>query len=252
MSISETEESGAGPSWTGRRLGAWAMLGSAHVLPPLAAAGFDWICIDQQHGRFDDAAMFDGLGALRDVPIDAVVRVRSLDAGLIGRALDAGAHGVIVPMVASAEQAADAVRATYYPPLGERSWGPIGAGAGASPSAANDAVLCAVMVETPGALAAVDRIAATPGIGMIFVGPFDLSLALQRNVDEMLADFADSSPLQRIIRACQRTGVVPGAFGGTPERASLLLKHGFTFVVMATDIVTVTRGGELLLKEATG
>ena len=226
------------------------MLGSPHLLPPLVAAGFEWICLDQQHGRFDDSSTIQGIAELRGSPATVVVRVRSLDAGLIGRALDSGSDGVIVPMVSTAEQAAAAVRATYYPPLGERSWGPIAADYGTSTAEVNRDILCAVMVETPDALAHIDEIAATPGLSMIFVGPFDLSIALGRDVDGLLADFTDDSPLQVVVASCRAAGITAGAFAGTPERAQLLLKHGFTFVAAATDGLIVTRGGQSQLKLA--
>jgi 4-hydroxy-2-oxoheptanedioate aldolase len=232
--------------WSGELNGAWSMLGSPHLLPPIAAAGFDWLCLDAQHGRFDDASIIAGLAELGAAQIRTVVRVRSLDAGLIGRALDAGADGVIVPMVANAEQAAEAVRATFYPPLGERSWGPI---ASYESSGETPEVMCAVMIETAPGLANATEIAATPGLGMIFVGPIDLSLALGLELDQLLEDFGKSSPLATIVASCERAGIVAGAFAGTPERAVLLRRHGFTVVATVTDALIATRGGRLLLSQ---
>ncbi|MGA1836314.1 aldolase/citrate lyase family protein [Herbiconiux sp. 11R-BC] len=106
--------------------GLWSMLGETRTVAALAGSGFDWLCLDAQHGHYDDAAMRSGLDAVAAASpaLERWVRVRSADPGLIGRALDAGADGVIVPLVDSAEQAAAAVRASYYPPLGARSTGP--------------------------------------------------------------------------------------------------------------------------------
>ncbi len=107
-------------------VGLWSMLGETRTVAALAGSGFDWLCLDAQHGHYDDAAMRSGLDAVTAVSpaTQRWVRVRSADPGLIGRALDAGADGVIVPLVDSAAQAAAAVRASYYPPLGARSTGP--------------------------------------------------------------------------------------------------------------------------------
>jgi 4-hydroxy-2-oxoheptanedioate aldolase len=192
--------------------------------------------------------MIESVAELGRSDVSILVRVRSLEAGLIGRALDAGANGVIVPMVSTAEQARAAVSASHYPPLGQRSWGPIfdTYEAGTTPSDRNAAVMCAVMIETPAGLDNALDIAATPGIDMVFVGPFDLALALGVNVDVLLSDTTETGPLQRIVQACTTAGIIAGAFGGTPERAARLRRHGFTYLAAATDALVITRGARSL------
>nr|WP_240894904.1 aldolase/citrate lyase family protein [Kineococcus siccus] len=220
------------------------MLRSPAVAALLAASGVDWICLDAQHGEHDDASVLDVCSRRHD-GVRVLVRPPSNDAAWIGRALDAGADGVVVPMVDSAADARAAVHACRYPPLGGRSWGPLG-GLHARPvpaaDAANRAVSVAVMVETAAALAVVDDIAATPGVDEVFVGPFDLSLTLGRDVDDLVADPAADAPLRRVVAACARAGVRAAAFGATADRSSALLDLGFTSVVVTTDAAALSLG----------
>lgn len=224
----------------------WGVFSFVDSIPGVAAAlaaGLDWVCLDEQHGRWDDSRVLAALDVLPAGPGRLLVRVRSLDDGLVGRALDAGAHGVIVPMVESVEQARAAVAAVRYPPEGRRSFGPITAphGAPSDTAAANAANLCAVMIETEAALEAVEEIAAVPGVDLLFVGPFDLSLALGTDVDTLLAD-GDAGPLGRVVAAAEATGIRAGAFGGTPARAVRMAELGFTLIAATTDIDVVERG----------
>ena len=106
------------------RLGAWCSIGSSYVVEVLGSCGFDWICIDLQHGFAGVESLLPMVQAAAITQTPALVRVPRLDAGMIGRALDAGAAGVIVPMVNSAAEARAAVAACRYPPDGIRSWGP--------------------------------------------------------------------------------------------------------------------------------
>ncbi len=213
------------------RAGVWATLGDVRTTAALEGLGFDWVGIDAQHGHHDDRSIRDILSLRREPKATMLVRVAANDATLIGRALDAGADGVIVPLVSSPAEAAAAVAATHHPPKGTRSWGPL---VGYEIDVSRKP-MCAVMVETADALEQVSEIAATPGVDMIFVGPFDLSLALGLEVSELIADTSESSPLQRIVAACNDAGIVAGAFAGAPERAVHLREHGFDWVAVDTD-----------------
>ncbi len=222
------------------RIGAWSLLGSPAVAAVMASAEPDWLVLDAQHGRFDDAAVVDTLSLLAGAPNRprTVVRVAAGSPWLIGRALDAGADGVIVPMVQNAEQAALAASACRYPPLGSRSWGPLDGAYGRTPASAADAnerIECAVMVETAEAVAGVDEIAATPGVDMIFVGPFDLALSLGTDVPSLLGDSSPENPLDRIVAACRAHGVAAGAFAGSNELAAQLAARGFDTLAVAVD-----------------
>ena len=171
------------------RAGIWASFGGVRLTAALESLGFDWVGIDAQHGHHDDRSIRDILSLRREPRATVLVRVAANNAPLIGRALDAGADGVIVPLVNSPEEAAAAVTAAHHPPKGSRSWGPL-AGYEIDPGRLP---LCAVMIETADALEQVTEIAATPGVDMLFVGPFDLSLALGLEVNELIADTSASS-----------------------------------------------------------
>lgn len=166
------------------------------------------------------------------------VRVADQRPAGIGRVLDLGASGVIVPLVDGREQAAAVAASCRYPPVGNRSWGPMTGLLGrTTPDSgrADAAVMCAVMVETAAGIDAVQTIAATSGVDMVFVGPFDLSLSLGLDVDDMVDDTSPTSPLAQIVRACADAGIRSGVFAGAPERARRLTAFGFSDIVVCTD-----------------
>lgn len=229
--------------------GGWCLLGEPLTAARVAAAGFDWVCLDQQHGAFDDGALLSTMTALTAVAphVPVAVRLASADAALIGRALDVGASIVIVPLIESAAQAEAVVAASYYPPRGRRSWGPLsGIWGAASPTAADagERTRPWAMIETAAALADVETIAAVPGLDGIFVGPFDLALALGLELDDLLG----ASPvLPRIVAAASAAGLRAGAFAGTAERAARLRQLGFTTIAVATDQGIIADGAALAL-----
>lgn len=239
-------------------VGAWSILGSPLAASILAGTGADWLVLDGQHGLYDDATMVATLAALAGPPrpgraSHVLVRVPSNDAARIGRALDAGATGVVVPLVQDEHEALAAARACRYPPDGVRSWGSWSGGYGTgTPSAAeaNREVMCAVMVETPSALERVALIAATPGVDMVFVGPYDLSLALGTTHAELLADHSPDGPLGRVVRACGEAGVVAGVFASSLEAARLLRTHGFTWIIVLVDTVFLAQAGAEVVARA--
>lgn len=234
------------------RIAAWSMLGTPAAASLMARIGADLLVLDAQHGLFDDAGLIAAIpAASAAVPVH--VRVPTNSPSLIGRALDAGAAGVIVPMVQSGAEAAAAGSATRYPPLGERSWGPLAAYRGeptTPPDEANAHVSCAVMVETSRALADVDDIASAPGVDMVFVGPFDLSIALGTSVAELLSDHSPGNPLDAIVTACRRAGTQAGAFAGGLDAARALVERGFTTVAVAVDTQLITAAGSALVDAA--
>ena len=233
-----------------RSRGIWSFAVDVDLLRRLASGGFDWLAVDAQHGRLDRAALHAVGRALADTDASLVVRVPSVDPVWIGAALDAGAVAVVVPSVTSATDAELAARASRYPPLGERSWGqfaPQWGGAVIDPAAANAAVRCLVMIETAGALADVDAIAATPGVDGLFVGPFDLALALGTTVDALLDDRSPGNPLGEVVAAAERHRILVAAFAGTPANARRLRAHGIQCLAVTTDQAVVAEGVRALL-----
>ena len=235
-------------------LGAWATLGEPRLTLELARSGVGWVGLDAQHGHFDDRSLRDALALRAADAAPMLVRVAANDAALIGRALDAGSDGVVVPLVNSVADATAAVSASHYPPRGARSWGPLPGSRAVHGPGSDDAPLavplCAVMVETVAALAAVEGIAAVPGVDMIFVGPFDLSLALGLDIDDLLSSAEDDAPLARIARACRQAGIRAGAYAGSSDRAALLAAAGFDWIAAATDTGLLALGVQALRDQA--
>ncbi len=225
--------------------GVWAFTADVDLLRRLAGAGFDWVALDAQHGPVDRAALHVVGRGLADAGVALVVRVPAVDPVWIGAALDAGAAAVVVPSVTGRDDAVLAARASRYPPEGDRSWGPFAplwGGTAPDAATANDAVRCLVMVETVGALADVDAIAATPGVDGLFVGPLDLALALGTTVDALLDDHSDGNPLGRVVEAAQRRGILVAGFAGTPANARRLRTHGIRCLAVTTDVAVVAQG----------
>ncbi|MFT4122779.1 MAG: aldolase/citrate lyase family protein [Microbacteriaceae bacterium] len=219
------------PSWL-RAEGLWSTLGEPWTAAALADLGPAWLALDQQHGRWEDRTTGAALCLVR-APV--LVRVRSLDPALIGRALDHGAAGVIAPLVQSVEHAHALARAAHYPPRGERSWGPVRAGY----DGLRATPVCAAMIETAAALTEAAAIAAVPGIDALFVGPFDLALALGTDVESLIDDGA---VLRAIADAARESGIVAGAFAGTADRTARLRALGYEFLAAATEAELLRRG----------
>ena len=221
-------------------VGYWSVLDNPVGTERLARSGYDYVALDAQHGLLDYPGLLAGLTAI-DAAGGAVglVRVEANNATPIGKALDAGAAGVIVPLVDTAADAAAAVAATRYPPVGRRSYGPMRSGLriGPEPAVANDSVVVLAMIETPEGLANVEEIAATPGLDGLYVGPSDLTLAVggATPADPSVADvFAEA--LIRVRKACEAAGIAAGIHTASGTIAAERLAEGFTFVTIASDL----------------
>jgi 4-hydroxy-2-oxoheptanedioate aldolase len=232
--------------------GGWLSLYDTFAASVMADVGFDYLVVDMQHGLADYSQATRLLEAIASSPAVPLARVPWNDPAIIGLILDAGALGVIVPMVNSADEAAAAVRACRYAPDGGRSWGPLRAGrlhVDYQPAAANDSILCIPMIETAGAVAAIDDILAVPGIEAIYVGPADLSLTygLPPAADNA-GPFVDA--LETIIDACTRHGIVPGIHAN-PALAAKRRNQGFRMITVGTDHQALARGAAAMLRDGT-
>lgn len=215
----------------GITLGGWCQLPGGFAAEVMGAAGFDWCLIDRQHGLIGEAEMFDMLRALTISGTPAYVRVSQTDHGEIGRALDAGAHGVVVPQVGSVQEARAAVAACRYAPQGSRSIGPTRARlhGTAGTQEANATVLCLPMIESRAGLDAVEAIADVDGVDGLFVGPADLGLDLG------IEGEAFDAVLRRIATACHDRGKLAGAFGMGAERIVGWVGLGYEFLAIDSD-----------------
>jgi 4-hydroxy-2-oxoheptanedioate aldolase len=219
-------------------LGAWCMIPSTLTAEALGRVGFDWVLIDLQHGCMDYELALEMIRAVDLGDAVPVVRVPWNDPGNIGRVLDAGALGVVIPMIESANDARRAVDACLYPPHGRRSFGPIRVGLRDGQSyfaTANDRVVVIPMIETAQALAEVSEIAATPGVDALFVGPFDLSIALglPPGDNDGKPTFDDS--VRKISTAARKAGVATAVLSNA-KVAPLRISQGFQMISVTTDI----------------
>ncbi len=224
--------------------GAWLSIPSAFSAEVMAHQGFDWICIDMQHGVIDYGVAVTMLQAISTTQTIPFVRVPWNEPGIIGKALDAGAYGVIIPLVNSADEAQAAVGACRYAPDGYRSYGPVRAAYYAGldyASHANEEIACIPMIETAKALGQLDEILAVPGIDAVYVGPADLSLTLglPPRMDH------DDESFQRarltIAEACRGRGIIAGIHAN----AALAPKHveaGYRMITISTDIGSLAGG----------
>ena len=233
--------------------GAWCIIPSGFSAQLMAEAGFDWVCVDTQHGLVGFTELREILQAVRFMGVSTLVRVSANSGGEIMRALDAGADGVVVPLVSSPEEAAAAVAACRYPPDGIRSWGPTGASIGRRPyttETANRETACLAMIETRRGLDNVDEIAAVPGLDGIYVGPNDLGLSL--GLPPMLTDHGQvlTEAIARVAEACARHGIVPGVAVYEPDAAAAVEKwrgHGYTLFGLPSDGYLLRRAADALL-----
>ncbi len=209
------------------------VLGSPVMAEQAALGGFDWIWIDTQHGYWSDEHLLNALQVIGATETTPIVRSGSNEFYRIGRVLDAGALGVIVPMVNSAEEAERVVDAAYYPPTGGRSRG--GARLAALGDdyfeASADEILVAVMIETTEALRNLDEIAAVKGVDCLFMGPSDLSASMETEYGSPEHEKA----IARVLEAAQNAGVAPGFPCGDPEDALRRAEQGFKLVTCYSD-----------------
>jgi 2-keto-3-deoxy-L-rhamnonate aldolase RhmA len=222
-------------------LGYWVMLNAPAATERIALTGYDYVVLDGQHGLIDQRGLLDGLMA-----IDAagngtagLIRVEANNPTPIGRALDAGAAGVIVPLIDTAEDALKAVQAARYPPTGVRSYGPARSGLriGPVPAEADAATVVLAMIETRQGLENVAGICATPGLDGIYVGPSDLRLGIGGKYpgDPDVAEAFDAA-IELIARTAAEAGIAAGIHTNSGNEARQRLAEGYTFATVSSDL----------------
>jgi 4-hydroxy-2-oxoheptanedioate aldolase len=233
-------------------LNGWLMVPSSFSAELIAHSGFDSVTVDMQHGMigFDAAlAMITAISTTASMP---VVRVPWLDPGMIMKVLDAGAYGVICPMVNTREQAETLVAATRYAPRGNRSWGPVrGALYGGSDylQGANETILNFAMIETAQAVENIDEICSVPGLDAIYLGPADLNLSLTGSVQTDTLDGPVGEAVRHILARAKAHGVVPCAHTSSPGFALKMIELGYRFVTCANDAKMLSTGGAQTIAE---
>jgi 4-hydroxy-2-oxoheptanedioate aldolase len=238
-----------------RLIGYWSLLDSPVAAERLARLGYDYLAFDAQHGLFGYQGLLNNLIATdtRGSTAVGMVRVEANDLTYIGRALDAGAAAVIVPLIDTAQDAADAVAAVRYPPHGRRSYGPMRAQLriGPDPADTHEQTAVLAMIETADALADVEEICATPGLDGIYVGPSDLRLAIggRTSTDPDVSEEFESA-LTRIRKAAEATGIAAGIHNADGASAARRLGEGFTFATVAADVVHLQQAAAAHLEAA--
>ncbi len=224
----------------GAVINGWLQIPSSFSAEVMAKQGWDSLTIDLQHGVVDYSNALQMYQAISTTDVVPMARVNWNEPGQIMKILDAGCYGIICPMVSNRDQAEKFVQACMYPPKGYRSFGPIrgllygGADYGEH---ANDEILKLAMIETKEALNNLDEIMSTPNLDGIYIGPADLSLAIGAKPG---FDNPEGSPtyaeMENILKHAKKNNIVAGIHNVTPEYAEKMIKIGFQFVTVGSDL----------------
>lgn len=227
-----------------RRLtfGAWIQIGHPACAEIFANAGFDWVCVDMEHGAINFESMTDIFRAIQAFDCVPVVRLPANDPVWIHRSLDAGARAIIIPMIKTAEETQRAVREAKYPPMGERGFGFSRAnlhGAAFSEyiSEANEEIAMIMQIEHKDAIPNLDAILRVKGVDGLFIGPYDLSgsMGIPGKLDHpgMLA------ALENFRNACNRHGKTAGMHivHPNPENIAKSKQEGYTLIALGADVI---------------
>src|SRR6266849_6230598 len=241
-------------------LGAWLSLPGALSARIMARLGFDWLVVDMEHSAQNPVLMADMVATIADAGTSApIVRIPGNSVEWFKWALDAGAWGVVVPMVNTREEAQRVVAYAKYPPLGTRSiggaFGPYGFGITDWPAyarTANDETLVIVQIESTPGLQNLDEILSVPGIDVAFVGPNDLhaQLGLTPSTEGAEPEFVVA--LERIKAGAREHHVALGIFSGNGEAAAERIRQGFQMISVTTDISSMIAAATANLRKARG
>lgn len=226
----------------GIALGAWCTLPTSFTCELIGTTGVDYGVVDMQHGLAAYSDLVPMLQGLSLGGLTPIVRTPFADRGLAQRALDAGALGLIIPMVNDPETARDAVGMCRYPPLGERSFGPIRSRLhiGVEPDVVNREVLCLVQIETQRAMANLDAILEVEGVDGVYVGPADL--ALSHGISPGSHSDRVEDMLGAIAEACRRHGRIPGIHTTSGADCRSKIDHGYRLLSIGSDSVWLQAG----------
>jgi 4-hydroxy-2-oxoheptanedioate aldolase len=228
-------------------LGAWCTIPSPWTAEVAARSGHDWVTVDTQHGLIGYDVMLPMLQAISAGGVPSFVRVPWNEPGTIMKALDAGAGGVIVPMVNSPEEARSVVGACRYPPDGFRSMGPTRArtlgGDWRLP-------ICVVMIETVEAVKRADEILAVPGVDAVFVGPNDLAVSAGLDSSYEGRHPEHRRLIEAVAKSAKANRVVAGIMCGSAEVATQWYKAGYQMLALESDTRLLTAASDLIVEKS--
>ncbi len=228
-----------------------AKLGSPVAAELLSHSGVDFVMLDGQHGAWGPDSLVAGLAAICAGPATPFVRVLSNQFHLIGQTLDAGALGIVIPMVDTVAEARAAARACRYPPKGTRSfgWGRALAYGNDYTDWSDEQLFVAVQIESAPAVENAEAILATPGVDGCMVGPQDLALSLGFHPREIPTRDEHARALERIVQACHNTGKIPGIDIGAPDTVAQRVAQGFRCIWMGNDARFVANSAVMGVKD---
>lgn len=233
-------------------INAWLSIGSSYSAEGVGHSGVHSVTVDLQHGMFGFSEALHMLQAISATPAIPLVRVPALDPAQIMHTLDAGAYGIICPMISTPEQAATLVAACRYPPIGNRSFGPSRGllyGGADYIANANDAIMAIPMIETAEAVARIDEILEVEGIDMLYIGPNDLAFAIDGHVRFPRPE--SELAMAKVLDRAQRSGIPVGIFCADAREARLRLDQGFHLVTPGNDFAHLTRSLSGAVRELT-
>jgi len=239
-------------TWTsgGAAVNGWLAIPNGFSAEVMAHQGWDTLTIDMQHGLIGEDALIPMLQAISTTATVPIVRVPWLEPGVLMKALDAGAYGVICPMVNTREDAQKLIAWTNYAPAGTRSFGPVRAllyGGADYPQHANKTIVRFAMIETAQALDNLDAILSVEGLDAIYIGPSDLSLSLGCKPVFDDVDPKAQQAIEHILARARHHGVVAGIHNGVPRVARARVQMGFRFVTLSSDARMMAAGSQELL-----
>ena len=230
----------------------WLAIANSFSAEVMAHQGWDTLTIDLQHGVVDYQAMVAMLQAISTTPTVPIVRVPWLEPSILMKVLDAGAYGVICPMVNTREDAQRLIAYTNYAPKGGRSFGPVRAllyGGADYAEHANDTIVRFAMIETAQALDNLDAILSVEGIDAIYIGPSDLSLSLGCRPVFDDVDPKAAQAIDHILERAKAHGVVAGIHNGRTDVALARIAKGFRFVTVGSDARLMATGSQQVLAQ---
>src|SRR5262250_649929 len=230
----------------------WLSVANGFTAEVMARQGFDALCVDMQHGLTDMSNLWPMLQAISQTDTVPVVRVAWNDPATIMKALDLGAYGILVPLINTAEDAAKAVAACRYPPVGMRSSGPVRAvhyGGADYLAKANDEIVVMAMIETKEGLANLDKICATPGLDAVYIGPAALSFALGLAPRGDNPDPTHIATCDKIRDAAHKHSIKAVMHCASATFAAGAVKRGFDSVMLTSDLASMIAGARRQLDD---
>ncbi|AEO54118.1 hypothetical protein MYCTH_2296287 [Thermothelomyces thermophilus ATCC 42464] len=235
-------------------MGFWQMLPGANISRILARSGADWVMVDCEHGNIDDAAMHEAVPAIAALDVSPIVRLPGTESWMVKRALDTGAHGILVPLIRTVEEVKSVVAAAKFPPEGQRGFGSpfvlqnFEAGLTLTEylQQANDNLLTMVQIETREALDLVEEIA--PLVDVVFIGPYDLGNNIGHPILGGKMDPELHDAIARVLKAAVAAGKKCGIYCISGAQAKQYADMGFHMISVATDYSTL---GEAMVERLT-